>query len=167
MDWKNPILILAILVVWFSLNRWILPWFGFATCMSGSCASLGPPVASIEKSTTPPVLEKESTSVIHLTDSNFQAEVLQTNKPVLVDFWAPWCGPCRMIGPVVEDLAAENAGKAKVAKVNVDESPATASAYGITSIPTLMIFKDGKPIDQFVGLQSKAQLQAALDQAKP
>jgi thioredoxin 1 len=100
-----------------------------------------------------------------LTDNNFEAEVLKSAEPVLIDFWAPWCGPCRMIAPIVEQLAAENAPKAKVAKINVDESPNLAATYGVNSIPTLMIFKNGEVVDRFVGVQPKSRLQDALEQA--
>ncbi len=100
-----------------------------------------------------------------LSQSNFRAEVLESPMPTLVDFWAPWCAPCRMIGPVVEDLAAERADSVKVVKVNIDESPEVAAAYGIHSIPTLMIFRDGEVVDRFVGVQPKAELQRALDRA--
>ncbi len=105
-------------------------------------------------------------NVNELTDANFEAEVLQSNEPVLVDFWAPWCGPCRMIGPVVEELATENGDSVKVGKVNIDDNPDTAAGYGVSSIPTLMIFKGGEVVDRFVGVQQKTRLQEALDQAK-
>jgi len=103
--------------------------------------------------------------VKELSDSDFNAEVLQATEPVLVDFWAPWCGPCRMIAPVVEELASENQGVAKVAKVNIDDSPSTAATYGVSSIPTLMLFKGGEVVDRFVGVQPKKRLQDAIDQA--
>jgi thioredoxin 1 len=105
-------------------------------------------------------------NVTEFTDGNFQSDVLQSAQPVLVDFWAPWCGPCRMIGPVVEQLAAENAGSALVGKVNVDDNPNVAQTYGVSSIPTLMVFKGGQVVERFVGVQPKPRLQEALDAAK-
>jgi thioredoxin 1 len=104
-------------------------------------------------------------NVTEFSDDNFATEVLQASEPVLVDFWAPWCGPCRMIGPVIEQLASENAGNVKVGKMNIDESPRTAAGYGVSSIPTLMVFKGGEVVDRFVGVQPKDRLQAALDEA--
>ncbi len=101
---------------------------------------------------------------ILLNEKNFDAEVLKSTVPTLVDFWAPWCGPCRIQGPIIEELAGEiDVNKAKVAKLNVDEAAAIASQYGIMSIPTLAIFKNGEIVQQFVGVQSKEILKAALD----
>ena len=105
-------------------------------------------------------------NLIELNESNFQAEVLQSDQPVLVDFWAPWCGPCRMIAPLVDELADEHVGSLKVAKLNIDDSPALASTYGVSSIPTVMIFKGGEVVDRFVGVQPKSRLQTAIEQAK-
>jgi thioredoxin 1 len=97
--------------------------------------------------------------------SNFDAEVVKSDKPVLVDFWAPWCGPCKMIGPIIEELATEFEGKAKVGKVNVDDNQDLAGSFGIRGIPTVMLFKDGQVLNQFVGLKSKEELTTALNDA--
>ena len=105
-------------------------------------------------------------NVSELSDTNFRDEVLQSAQPVLVDFWAPWCGPCRMIAPVVEELAVENLGSCKVVKINIDSSPGAAQSYGVSSIPTLMIFKAGEVVERFVGVQPKSKLQEAIDAAK-
>jgi thioredoxin 1 len=102
-------------------------------------------------------------NLCELSGSDFEVEVLKSPLPTLVDFWAPWCGPCRMVGPIIEQLAAERANSVKLAKLNVDESPDVAAAYGVHSIPTLIIFKDGEVVDRFVGVQPKAVLQRALD----
>jgi thioredoxin 1 len=93
-----------------------------------------------------------------VTDAEFQTEVLQADKPVLVDFWAEWCGPCRMVGPIVDEIAEEHGDQLKVVKLNVDENPATARDYGIMSIPTLLVFKGGEPDKRIVGAKGKAAL---------
>ncbi len=104
-------------------------------------------------------------NVLKLDAENFATEVTNSAVPVLVDFWAPWCGPCKMIGPVIEEIAGEFAGQAKVGKVNVDDNQALASQFGIRGIPTVMVFKGGKVVGSFVGLQPKAELTAALTAA--
>jgi thioredoxin 1 len=100
---------------------------------------------------------------VEFTDSNFEELVLKADKPVLVDFWAEWCGPCRMVGPVVEELAGEYDGKAVVGKVNVDENPEISAKYGIRSIPTILFIKDGEIVDRSVGAAAKASLAEKLD----
>jgi thioredoxin 1 len=99
---------------------------------------------------------------IAITDQTFEQTVLKSDKPVLVDFWAVWCGPCQMQGPIVEEVAKEMEGKAVVGKVNVDENPESAGKYGVMSIPTTIIFKGGQPVKQLVGVQSKEALMSAL-----
>ena len=101
---------------------------------------------------------------IVLNDANFDAAI-NSDKPVLVDFWAEWCGPCKMIGPVVEELAGDYEGKAVIAKLNVDENPLTAARFGVQSIPTLLLLKGGKEVDRLVGVRTKADLARPLAQA--
>lgn len=99
------------------------------------------------------------------TDSNFQSDVVSHSGVVVVDFWAPWCGPCRMVSPIIEELAAEYHGKVTVGKLNVDENQQTAGEYGIMSIPTVMIFKAGKPVNSMIGAQSKDSYKRAIEEA--
>jgi len=102
---------------------------------------------------------------VHVTDNSFEADVLNSDIPVLVDFWAPWCAPCRMVGPVVEELAGEYDGKLRVAKVNTDENPNRANALGIRGIPTLIVFKGGEEVDRVVGAVPKPMLAQMVDKA--
>jgi thioredoxin 2 len=95
---------------------------------------------------------------VKVTDANFAAEIERSPLPVLLDMWAPWCGPCGMVAPVIEELAAEMAGRVRVAKLNVDENPATAARFGVQSIPTLLLLKGGRELDRIVGVQSKAAI---------
>ena len=99
-----------------------------------------------------------------INDEQFQVEVSSSSEPVLVDFWAAWCGPCRMVAPVLEELATEYDDKVKILKVNVDENPDTASRYGIMSIPTLILFKNGEPVQTIVGFRNKEELQDIINQ---
>ena len=99
---------------------------------------------------------------LKITRENFENEVMKSNIPVLIDFWAPWCGPCRMMGPIIEQLAEEYEGKAKVGKVNVDEEGELSQAFGVMSIPTIVLIKDGKVVKQAVGARPKAEVEAML-----
>ena len=102
-------------------------------------------------------------NLITVTDNDFESQILKSDTPCLVDFWAPWCGPCKAIGPMISDLADEFAGKITIAKMNVDDSPATPGKYNIRAIPTLILFKDGKVADQITGAVGKKQLVAMFD----
>jgi thioredoxin 1 len=106
-----------------------------------------------------------ATKPIPVSDKTFDQEVLKSQTPVLVDFWATWCGPCKMIAPVLEQIATEKDGALKIAKLDVDENPDTAMKYGVQSIPTLLVFKDGQEVSRIVGYHSKAQLVQKLDKA--
>lgn len=102
-------------------------------------------------------------NILTLTDANFANEVLQSAQPILVDFWAEWCGPCKMIAPILDELAAEYDGRARIGKVNVDESQALAAQFNVRSIPTLLFFKEGQVVEQVVGARSKRELKAVFD----
>lgn len=108
-------------------------------------------------------LNQNTMSIVHITNDNFETDVLKADKPVLVDFWAEWCGPCKAIAPILDQVASEYADRVQIAKVNVDEAGAIAQKYGIRSIPTLMVFKNGAPQAQHVGALSKNQLTQLLD----
>ena len=100
--------------------------------------------------------------IMDVDDNGFDADIIQSDKPVMVDFWAPWCGPCKAIGPVVEELAGEYGDRIKFAKCNVDDNPVTPGKYGIKAIPTLIFFKDGQVVDQITGMVARAKLEEAL-----
>lgn len=102
-------------------------------------------------------------NILEFTEANFTSQVLESSQPVLVDFWAPWCGPCKMLGPTIEEIANDYAGKARVGKLNTDEAGSIASQYGIQGIPTVILFKGGQPVDRQVGLVAKAKLTGMID----
>lgn len=104
-----------------------------------------------------------SENVIHVTDSNFETLILKSEVPAIVDFWASWCAPCRAIAPIVDEMAAEYTGKVRVAKMNVDDNPATPGKYGVRGIPTLILFKNGKVVDQLVGAVPKNQIKDLIE----
>ena len=118
------------------------------------------PADAVGSSTT--TTEKEAAMEITLTKTNFEAEVLKSDKPVLVDFWAPWCGPCRMLAPVLAEVAAEKGDTIKVGKVNVDENPELAAQYGISGIPAMLLFKDGKIAATSVGFKPKPEVESFI-----
>jgi len=102
-------------------------------------------------------------NVLEITDENFQSTVLESKEPVLVDFWAPWCGPCRMIAPAIEELSNDYQGRVKVGKLNTDDNPKVASSLGVSAIPTVMLFKGGSVVERFVGMQPKTRMSSAID----
>ncbi len=108
-----------------------------------------------------------ASNIVHLTEENFQKEVLESAQPILVDFWAEWCGPCKMLAPLLDELAQEYAGRVRIGKLNIDEHQSLAVQYGIRSIPTLLMFKQGQVEDQIVGLRSKRDLKASFDRIAP
>ena len=108
--------------------------------------------------------DRKMSEVLHSSDATFVADVVNSDIPVLLDFWAPWCGPCKMIAPILDDLAVEFAGKVKIVKINIDDNQATPAQFGVRSIPTLLLFKDGKPVATQVGALPKNQLAAFINQ---
>jgi thioredoxin 1 len=107
----------------------------------------------------------KSEFLVHLNDTNYEEQISKSDKPVLVDFWAPWCGPCKAIGPLVEEISEAYKDRAVIAKINVDENQKAASAYGVRSIPTLILFKDGKIFDTIIGLAPKERLEELINKA--
>lgn len=144
--------VIFILVIFFILLRFLLPFLGFHCCYYNKILE--------ERSGS-----KMSEFVKEVNDQNFNEEVLKSSVPVFVDFWAPWCGPCRMVAPIVEELAQEMSGKVKFVKVNVDEAPIVASNYGIMSIPTLVVIKNGQITGQQIGAVPKSVLKNMIENA--
>lgn len=144
--------VIFILVIFFILLRFLLPFLGFNCCYYNKILE--------ERSGS-----KMSEFVKEVNDQNFNEEVLKSSVPVFVDFWAPWCGPCRMVAPIVEELAQEMSGKVKFVKVNVDEAPIVASNYGIMSIPTLVVIKNGQITGQQIGAVPKSVLKNMIENA--
>ena len=106
-----------------------------------------------------------SESILELSDASFESDVINSEVPVLVDFWAPWCGPCRAVAPIVEEISEAYDGKIKVGKINVDENPSTTMKFGIRSIPTLLVFKGGEAVEQIIGAVPKGEIEKAVDKA--
>ena len=119
-------------------------------------------VCGCSRSTVSAPDSEEHGKYVTITEANFKAEVLDSAQPVMIDFWAPWCGPCRAMGPIVNDLAGAYEGRAKVGKLNVDDNQAITREYGINGIPALLFFKDGKMVEKVVGIQPRAELEAKL-----
>jgi thioredoxin 1 len=122
-----------------------------------------PEIATIPHPTADQEHSRVSGNIVHTTDATFEADVLKSSLPVLLDFWAEWCGPCKAIAPILDDLAGEYAGRVRVAKLNIDENRQTPVRYGVRGIPTLILFKDGKVVDQVVGVVPKHQLEGMLN----
>ncbi len=132
----------------------LLSAFACASLFAAGCAQVG---------STNSAQHESNTNIVKLTAANFQQLVLASSQPVLVDFWAPWCGPCRMLAPTISELADEYKGRVVVGKVNVDDEAALSQKYGIEGIPAVFIFKDGKPVQNLVGLREKKEYQAVLN----
>ncbi|MDX9745232.1 MAG: thioredoxin [Syntrophales bacterium] len=104
-------------------------------------------------------------AILHVTDDTFETDILKADKPALVDFWANWCGPCRALGPIIEEVADQFKGQVRVSKINIDDNPKVTAQYGVMSIPTLILFKDGEPVERLVGLVAKERLEEFIKKA--